>query len=59
MAQADHEPDARIEEAARWLLDNKITGRGTVLAIRQRFGISAVEACHAISLEAKLRRGQA
>jgi hypothetical protein len=55
----DLEPDVRIEQAARWILDNRINGRGTVLAIRQRFGLTAVEACHAIAMEAKLRKAAA
>ncbi len=56
----DHESSAAIDEAARWLasVPQAERPRPIVPAMRQRFGLSAVDACQAIR-EAALLHGRA
>jgi hypothetical protein len=55
MSAPEHEPCAAIEEAARWLATTPRhqRPRPIVPSLRQRFGLSAAEACEAIR-EARL-----
>ncbi len=55
----EHEHTAAIDEAAAWLASEDHPPSPIVPALRRRFGLSAVEACTAISEAASLRRAEA
>ncbi|PSJ57385.1 hypothetical protein C7I85_22640 [Mesorhizobium soli] len=60
MTGADHQHTAAVDLAAEWLSTTRrdqISGP-LVPALRQRFGLSAQEACQAIA-QANLRRARA
>ncbi len=42
-------PSHIVDEAARWLRSQPVPPRLAVPALRERFGLSAVEACEAIA----------
>lgn len=53
-----HESRATIDDAALWLImQGDMTGRAVVPEIRQRFGLSALEACEVIRTAGQYRRG--
>lgn len=56
--KTDHEHDSRISEAARWLAFEKNPPRPIVPAIRDRFGLTPLQASEAIA-EAQLIRARA
>lgn len=47
---------AVVAEAASWLADQKKPPRAAVPALKQRFGLSAVQACEAIKLASIARQ---
>nr|WP_274845139.1 hypothetical protein [Sinorhizobium meliloti] len=55
MTGLDHEQNAAVEEAAHWLADQHPAPKPVIPALRDRFGISALEACEAAALAAKYR----
>jgi len=54
-----HESTAAIDEAAAWLASEDHPPSPIIPALRRRFGLSAVEACTAITEAASLRRAEA
>ena len=54
----DHESSAGIDQAAQWLATMPAGGqpRPVILALRERFGLTALEACQAIKEAGTLRR---
>lgn len=56
----EHQHSAAIDEAAAWLslYPRERIGRPIIPALRERFGLSATEACEAVR-EANLRRARA
>lgn len=54
----EHETSAAVDEAARWLATTPNPPRIAVPELRERFGLSAQEACWAIR-EAQLIRARA
>jgi hypothetical protein len=55
MSGVDHQHSAAVEEAARWLADQHQPPRPIVPALRERFGLSAVESCEAAAMAEKYR----
>lgn len=53
MTGVDHEHSAIVEQAAQWLVDQKPPPSPLVPAMRQRFGLTASEACEASALAAR------
>lgn len=50
MSSLDHEGNAAIDEAARWYAANRDRcERPIIPALRQRFGISGVDACRVLA----------
>ncbi|MEO3385107.1 hypothetical protein [Mesorhizobium sp. CAU 1741] len=56
----DHEHSAAVDEAAAWLSQTppQAIGKPVIPALRQRFGLTPLEACEAVR-EANLRRARA
>lgn len=60
MEQSDLEPDFAVEAAAKWLAAGRDqTGRAILPEMKIRFGITGLQACEAIRLAQRLRRGDA
>ena len=55
MTGVDHEHSAAVEEAAVWLASQPEHVRFPVPAIRERFGLTAVEACEVIAIAQRFR----
>ncbi|MBC6714705.1 hypothetical protein H9Q09_00705 [Aurantimonas sp. DM33-3] len=51
-----HESTAAIDEAAAWLASERQLPSPIVPALRRRFGLSAIEACTAITEAEAIRR---
>lgn len=60
MTGADHQTTAAIDEAGRWFADNRERcPKPIVPFLRERFGLTAVEACEALQVARRIERGQA
>lgn len=55
MTSADHEHSESVIVAAQWLADQNPPPRLAVPELRQRFGLTALEACEAIAQAQKFR----
>ncbi|WP_412063752.1 hypothetical protein [Rhizobium sp. SYY.PMSO] len=55
MTGADHEHNESVTLAAQWLADQREAPARAVPELRQRFGLSAVEACEAIATANRFR----
>jgi len=55
MTGADHAHSAAVEQAAAWLADQHQPPKPIVPALRQRFNLSALEACEAAAMAEKYR----
>jgi hypothetical protein len=55
MTGADHAHNAAVEQAAMWLSEQNLAPRPIVPALRQRFNLSALEACEAAAMAEKYR----
>ncbi|TBD15716.1 hypothetical protein ELH24_09320 [Rhizobium ruizarguesonis] len=55
MTGADHVHNESVVQAAQWLAEEKDPPRPIIPIIRQRFGLSALEACEAAALSNKYR----
>lgn len=55
MSGADHEHSAAVEEAARWLSEQKPEPHPVVPVLRSRFNLMAVEACEACAMAQRFR----
>nr|WP_209848685.1 hypothetical protein [Rhizobium herbae] len=53
----DHEGTASVEVAARWLALEPSPPRPVVPALKERFGLTALQACEATALAFDLRAG--
>lgn len=54
----EHEHSAIVDEAARWLATNppEQRSRAVILLLRERFGMSAMEACEAVKQAGDIRK---
>jgi hypothetical protein len=50
-----HEHSEAVTQAAIWLADEQLPPQPIIPALRQRFGLSALEACEAAALANKFR----
>lgn len=55
MTGADHQHSESVVQAAQWLADEKDPPRPIIPIIRERFGLSALEACEAAALSNRYR----
>jgi len=55
MTGAEHEYSESVRIAALWLADQREPPANAVSELRQRFGLSAVEACKAIATANRFR----
>lgn len=55
MTGAAHEQGESVVTAAQWLADEKQPPQPTTPHLRQRFGLSSLEACEAAALAQKFR----
>ncbi|OQP86029.1 hypothetical protein BTR14_13175 [Rhizobium rhizosphaerae] len=55
MTVPEHSQSAAVEQAAIWLADLREPPHPVVPALKERFGLSAVEACEAIALADRMR----
>lgn len=55
MTGADHQHSAAVEQAAMWLSEQNPAPRPIVPALRQRFSLSALEACEAAAMAERFR----
>ena len=53
-ATTDHEHSAQIELAVEWLKSQPMPPRPAVAILKERFGLSAIEACEAIAQARRL-----
>ena len=51
----EHSHSAAVEQAAIWLADLREPPHPVVPALKERFGLSAVEACEAIAWAERMR----
>lgn len=61
MTGLDHQTTDAVEEAARWYAALSASERGArpaVPMLKERFGLSALEACQAIAQAAEIRAGR-
>ena len=57
LTPAEHEHSAAVDLAAQWLVSQgDLTGRAVIPELRQRFGITAAEACAACRQAGLIRR---
>ncbi|QJX07126.1 MULTISPECIES: hypothetical protein [Rhizobium] len=55
MTSADHQSGESIVQAAQWLIHQNPVPQPIIPIIRERFGLSALEACEAAALSNKYR----
>jgi hypothetical protein len=55
MTGADHQHSAAVDEAARWLADQHQPPKPIVPALRQRFGLSSLQATEACAMAQRFR----
>ncbi len=55
MSGADHQHSAAVEEAARWLSEQKPEPHPVIPTLRSRFNLTAVEACEVCAMATRYR----
>lgn len=51
----EHENSAQVEQAAMWLADQNPPPRPIVPALKQRFGLTCLQACEAAAMSERFR----
>lgn len=51
----EHENTATVEQAAMWLADQHPEPKPIIAVIRERFGLTALQACEAAAMSQKFR----
>jgi hypothetical protein len=55
MTASEHEHSAAVESAAQWLAELREPPHPIVPALKERFGLTAVESCKAIAWAERMR----
>jgi hypothetical protein len=55
LTPGEHEHNAIVEEAARWIVDQSGTLPRPIVELQNRFGLTAKEACEACAMAARMR----